>query len=184
MGYPSPPGQPQYGQPPVQPPVGYPPQYGGGYPPPAPAKSNTTRNILLIVGLVLLLGIGGCVALVFAAGNSVDNAVDRAVTDFQDNYGTAPDDAFDLKLNDDDGCTTDDFGYPEVNGTIENTSGKSHGFNITVSVDDNDGNRIGDTFNVFIDPIDDGKSAVFSGSGFTEVTSEFTCKIDDVSFNG
>jgi hypothetical protein len=66
---PSPYGQPQqpYGQYPAAP-------YGTFNP---PQKSNTTRNVLLILGLVALLFVGGCVALVGLAVNEVDNQVDE-----------------------------------------------------------------------------------------------------------
>ncbi|WP_134741296.1 hypothetical protein [Nocardioides sp. 503] len=88
-GQPSPYGQPQqsaspYGQPgtpygqPQQPaaPYGqYPPRpYGFTQPP----KSNTTRNVLLVLGLLGLLLIGGCLAVVGLAANEIDNAVDEA----------------------------------------------------------------------------------------------------------
>lgn len=63
---PPPYGQQAYGQYPARP-YGYAP----------PQKSNTTRNVLLIVGLVALLFVGGCVALVGVAVNEIDSSVDE-----------------------------------------------------------------------------------------------------------
>ncbi len=75
------PGQPPYGQPAPQqpyPPQPYPQQ---GYPPPAyppgppPKKSKTLRNVLIIIGTLLVLSLGGCLALVAVVAN-MDPEVD------------------------------------------------------------------------------------------------------------
>lgn len=69
-----PPGQYPSGQYPPGQPGQYPAgQYG--YPP--PKKKHTVRNVLLILGLLLVLFIGGCVALAGAFFNEVDKAIDE-----------------------------------------------------------------------------------------------------------
>lgn len=78
-----PPGYPQqpYGQQPPpygqQPAGGYPPQ--GGYPPP-PRKKKVWPWVLGGVLVVLLLVVGGCVALVGTVANEIENEVSREVT--------------------------------------------------------------------------------------------------------
>jgi len=57
--------QPTQGQ---QPPPGY---YQG----PPPKKKHTLRNVLLILGLVFILFVGGCMALLGTAANEVDKAI-------------------------------------------------------------------------------------------------------------
>ena len=79
-------GQPQYGQPPQGgPQYGQQPQYGlppGGYPPVAPPrKSNVLRNILIVVGLlVLACGAGGY--FLFNKGKAEIQAAQQTVTGF------------------------------------------------------------------------------------------------------
>jgi hypothetical protein len=65
-------GQPQYGQ----------PQYGQpAYGAPQPyavqpvEESHTARNILIVLGVIFLLFVGGCVAVVAVIGNKVNDAV-------------------------------------------------------------------------------------------------------------
>ncbi|VXC10160.1 DUF3824 domain-containing protein [Nocardioides sp. AX2bis] len=69
-GYPQ---QPPYGQPPYGAPGGY--AYGGPV-----KKSNTTRNVLLIVLGVVILFFAGCAALVIGLVAGVDNAVEEGIT--------------------------------------------------------------------------------------------------------
>ena len=60
-------GQPTYGQPTYGQPLPYVTQ---------PAKqSHTARNILIVLGVLFLLFVGGCVALVAVVGNEVNDAV-------------------------------------------------------------------------------------------------------------
>jgi hypothetical protein len=84
-------GQPEYGQPPYgQPPYGQPqygqPGYGApGFPPPAPPKKNRTLPIVLLsVAVVLVLCVGGIIAVVLAANNA-DKDKDSVTTS-----GTTP----------------------------------------------------------------------------------------------
>lgn len=70
--------QPPHGQDPYQP---WTPYSAGGYPNPyqafPPRRDHTTRNILLAVGGVLLLGCGGLVALVVFSVARVGDSFDR-----------------------------------------------------------------------------------------------------------
>lgn len=53
----------------------------GGYPQgsyqqgPPPKKKHTVRNVLLILGLLFILMVGGCIALIGGAANEIDKAV-------------------------------------------------------------------------------------------------------------
>ena len=61
--------------PPPPPPPGYP--QGGYYPPQEPPKKkHTLRNVLLILGVLFVLMIGGCFALIGGAANEVDKAIE------------------------------------------------------------------------------------------------------------
>lgn len=73
--YPQGPQQPPYGGYPQQPPGGgypQPPPYGGGYPQP-PQKSGMSGLMigLIIGGIVLVLGFGGCLVALFVVGAAV-----------------------------------------------------------------------------------------------------------------
>lgn len=57
---------------PQQPPPG---QYG-----PPPKKKHTARNVFLVLGLLAVLGIGGCMALVVGAGNEVTKQAEKEHT--------------------------------------------------------------------------------------------------------
>lgn len=57
--------------PPGQPPQGY---YQQG---PPPKKSHTLRNVLLVILALFVLGVGGCLAVVGTAANSVDKAITK-----------------------------------------------------------------------------------------------------------
>ncbi len=72
---------PPQGQPGGPPPYAgqYPGQpYQQGYAPRPPKKSHTLRNVLLIIGALLVLLVGGCTAVLVAGGNAVNNAVEEA----------------------------------------------------------------------------------------------------------
>ncbi|QIG44544.1 DUF2510 domain-containing protein [Nocardioides anomalus] len=62
-------GQPAYGQPAYGQPAYGQPQFG------TPQKSHVARNLLIAFGLLFLLIVGGCVAVVAVVGKSVNDAV-------------------------------------------------------------------------------------------------------------
>jgi hypothetical protein len=64
-GYPNTFQQPAYGQ----------PTYGQPYLPQPVEKSHTARNILIVLGVLFLLFVGGCFAIVAVVGNEVNDAV-------------------------------------------------------------------------------------------------------------
>lgn len=77
---------PHAGQPgasPNPPPPPYPDRgQPGAYPyPPPPKKSHTVRNVLLGIGLVMVLMIGGCIALIGGAANEIDKAITEGETE-------------------------------------------------------------------------------------------------------
>ena len=82
-GYPATQQQPAYGQPPYgQPAYGQPayaqPTYGQptyGMPQQPVKQSHTARNILIVFGVLFLLFVGGCVAVVAIVGNEVNDAI-------------------------------------------------------------------------------------------------------------
>jgi len=53
---------------PQQPPPGY---YGG----PPPKKKHTVRNVLLVLLALMVLFVGGCIALIGGAANEIDKAI-------------------------------------------------------------------------------------------------------------
>lgn len=74
---------PGYGQvPPGQPPAGYPPQgYGqspAGYPVQPQQKSHVLRNVLIILAAVLVLGCGGCFAIVGLGLHQANKVITKA----------------------------------------------------------------------------------------------------------
>lgn len=89
--------QPGYG-------TGQPPGYAAGYPaagsPYAPAvpprKSNTTRNVLIVIGVLFVLLVGGCFAVVGLAGKAVNDAVDEATA--KDQAPGGPDNPLPIKV--------------------------------------------------------------------------------------
>jgi hypothetical protein len=63
---------------------GTPPQQYGGAPAtyvqgPPPTKSHTARNILIIFGVLFVLFVGGCFAVIAVTANEVDNVIDDAI---------------------------------------------------------------------------------------------------------
>jgi hypothetical protein len=62
------------------PPSPYPPPYPpqGHYPPQPQKPSHTLRNVLLVLGLLFVLFVGGCMAVVAAGVDAVDDAVKAA----------------------------------------------------------------------------------------------------------
>jgi hypothetical protein len=67
--------QPTYGQPTYGQPAYGQPGYGQPYVTPPVKQSHTARNILIVLGVLFLLFVGGCVALVAVVGNEVNDAV-------------------------------------------------------------------------------------------------------------
>lgn len=47
-------------------------QQGSQQPQQPPPKKHTVRNVLLVIGLLAVLGMGGCVAIVGGIGNEID----------------------------------------------------------------------------------------------------------------
>jgi hypothetical protein len=56
---------------PQQPHVQYQPQFQ------QPKKKHTARNVFIVIGVLFLLGVGGCFAIVGAVGNSVSKSIDE-----------------------------------------------------------------------------------------------------------
>src|SRR6478672_8433167 len=54
-----------------------PPPPGAAVPPP-PKKKHTVRNVLLIILALVVLAIGGCVAIIGSAANEVDKAIKKS----------------------------------------------------------------------------------------------------------
>ena len=82
--------QPAYGAQPVA----YPPQ-PGAYPPQPVKKSHTLRNVLLVIVALMVLFIGGCLALLGTAANEVGKAIDEAES--QDAQPGGPDNPLTIK---------------------------------------------------------------------------------------
>lgn len=73
--YPPDPNQPYN---PQQAPIPGPPQYQPGppppgwQPPPPPKAKHTVRNVFIVLGILTVLGMGGCFAIVGTVGNQID----------------------------------------------------------------------------------------------------------------
>jgi len=138
------------------------------------------KVFLIVFGILAVLGIGLGV-LIGTRVKQVSDSATSFVDEMAKAYGPAPDAAYKLEITD---CTTDSLDNATAKGTIKNTSGKRHGFNVEIGFYNSDNTRLGSTMNEFIDAIDDGKSATFEASGFETPKGDFTCKLESVKFNG
>src|SRR5437763_14930584 len=62
---------------PSAPPYFQPPPYSQQPPPPglqAPKKNHTVRNVFIVLGILAVMGLGGCLAFVGAIGNEMNKA--------------------------------------------------------------------------------------------------------------
>lgn len=73
----------------------------------AAPNSHTTRNVLIAIGLVLLLLLGGCIALVAAGGKAVNDAIDEV--EQQDAQPGGPDNP--LEITEGDAFEVSGFNY-------------------------------------------------------------------------
>lgn len=179
-GPPPPPGyppQPGYAAPPGYPQPGYPQQ--PGFPPPAPKSGSGLKTALIIIGVIVVLGIVAVSVLAFAVGRTVDKAV-VVGREIARDYGTAPASAYKLEITE---CTTDDTGSPVAKGTINNVSGVTHGFRVTVGFYDDSDKRLGEGFDI-VSALRDGSSSNFDTNSFSSSSESFVCRVDNVSFNG
>ena len=180
-----PPQQPAYGQPQpgygAPPPPGYPPQPGApqpGYPqytppPPPSAKSNgCLKAFLITAGVLIVLG-GLAVGAFFLF---VGKAVDTAFREF----GTAPSSAYAVKL---EKCAQDEVGNPALQLKLTNKAGTQRAFRVEAGFYSGS-TRVGESSIGFTGSLKDGESNELTVTGLTQPTSDFTCKIINVSFNG
>lgn len=58
----------------------YPQHQPPQYQPPVPKKKHTARNVFIVLGVLVLLGIGGCFAIVGSVGNEIDKQSNEAHT--------------------------------------------------------------------------------------------------------
>jgi len=169
---------PPLGPPSVGPPVAPPPT---GFPPPAKSGMNTGLRVFLIAfGILAVLGVG----LGLLVASSVNDAIEVGDTIFSEvakAFGPAPKGSHSVEITE---CSTDSFDHAFVSGTITNTSGQNHGFEVKVGFYDDSDTRIGSTSSSFVDPIDGGRSASFEVGSFETPAGGFTCRIEGVDFNG
>ena len=185
------PGQPY--QPPGQQP--YTPYSQGSFPNPyaqfpQPPKSNTTRNVLLIVGAVVLLFCGGIVAFLAWAISNADNAFDNDYRGSEDDPVTVTEgEAFSIR------------GFDYAKGwsvvTDENGSIEVEGLKVTNDRDDEDADSLFIHFDFYQDDvrltsvscsgggnITYGRTAALDCSGYSaEVTGYDEIQVYDTSYS-
>jgi hypothetical protein len=120
------------------------PAYGATQPygvvqPVAPAKSHLARNLLIIFGVLILLFVGGCVAIVAVVSNEVENAVNDDTPGGPNNPLTIePGESFEVAgFEYAEGWTLgpDAAGFVSVEGlTVHNGRGKADQAWVTISV--------------------------------------------------
>jgi len=156
---PPPPGygpSPWYGSPPIP-------------PPPPSSGTNVLVWVLVAVGVVLLLGMGACVALVVAVGEAAED-IDRSVTEER------ADEADDVS---EPRCTSAG-GFLTAEVDVTNDSSERSNYSIEVAFESADGDQI-DTAFAFVSALQPGQSTVVDAQTLTEPPApDFTCRVTDV----
>jgi hypothetical protein len=126
--------------------------------------------ILLVILAVLVLAIGGCIALLAFAGNEV-------VNELEDSFGVADEDHYDITLEE---CSADELGDAMANGTITNTSGDQRAFAVEVRFTDAEGTLITED-TTYTDDLDPDQTGQWEVVTFEDAPSGIECEIGEVS---
>jgi hypothetical protein len=165
----APPPPPGYGPPPVP---GYgPPGFGPppGYVPPPPSSSSGTNVlvwVLVAIGVVVLLGMGACVALVVAVGEAAEDVSQSAADEADDVSGTH--------------CRTDAGAFLAAEVEVTNDSSERSNYSIEVVFESAEGDQV-DTALAFVSALEPGQSTVVDVQSLTEPPAPgVTCRVTDV----
>ena len=159
-----------YGPPPVP---GYGPAPGYGPPPgyvPRPPSSSSGTNVLVwvlvAVGVVVLLGMGACVALVVAVGEAAEDVSQSAADEADDVSGTR--------------CRADAGAFLAAEVEVTNDSSEPSNYSIEVAFESAEGDQI-DTAFAFVSALEPGQSTVLDVQSLTEPPAPgVTCRVTDV----
>jgi hypothetical protein len=158
---------PGYGPPPV-PGYGPPPWYGP--PPSSSSGTNVLVWVLVAIGVVVLLGMGACVALVVAVGEVAED-VDRSVAAER---AAEADDVAATR------CRTDAGEPLAAEVEVTNDSSERSNYTIDVAFESAGGDQIGTGFG-FVSALEPGQSRVVEIQTLTASPGPLvTCRVTDV----
>jgi hypothetical protein len=166
----APPPPPGYGPPPV-PGYGPPPVFGPppGYIPRPPSSSSGTNVlvwVLVAIGVVVLLGMGACVALVVAVGEAAEDVSQSAADEADDVSETR--------------CRSDAGAFLAAEVEVTNDSSERSNYSIEVVFESAEGDQI-DTAFAFVSALEPGQSTSVDVQSLTEATVPgVTCRVTDV----
>jgi hypothetical protein len=146
----------------------YPPgpaPYPMGPPPPSQGMSGCLKAFLIGLVVAVVVGIGGCAALVVVANEASDDFVDETASERRD-VGEID-------------CHVDASGFMVADVAISNHTSKRSNYVLQVSFQEN--GTVTATSGAFLDnlaPDDTGTATATTGTAPTG--SEFTCRVDSV----
>ena len=148
-----------------------PPGFGPppGYIPPPPSSSSGTNVlvwVLVAIGVVVLLGMGACVALVVAVGEGAEDVSQSAADEADDVSETR--------------CRTDAGAFLAAEVEVTNDSSERSNYSIEVVFESAEGDQI-DTAFAFVSALEPGRSTSVDVQSLTEATVPgVTCRVTDV----
>ena len=162
-------------QPPTSPPPPPPSQIPAGYPvqaSPQQGMSGCLKAALIVGGLLLVLGLGSCIALALAADEVAEN-IDDAVDDIEE------DDAREARDVGEPDCRVGESGFMEAELTVTNNSSERSNYIIDVTFESPDGTQL-ETAVLFVNDLEPDQSTTDTASSLTEASGEFTCRVVDL----
>jgi hypothetical protein len=134
--------------------------------------SGCLKAAIIVGGLVLVLGLGSCIALALTADEIAEN-VDEAVDDIDE------DDEREARDVGEPDCRVGESGQMEAELTVTNRSSERSNYIIDVTFESSDGSQL-ETAVLFVNDLEPDQSTTDVASTFTEPTGEFTCRVVDV----
>lgn len=145
------------------------------YPGPAPKKRRAWPWVLGTLLVLFVAGVGGCALLVAGTGKAIDDAVKESEQKDQEAFN-------EVQLNGEgSGCKTNDAGWMEAFGTINNTSSKASNYFIEVRFLDDSGVQL-TTGLAAVNQVAPGSTANWQAFSFKESPGDghFRCEVADV----
>jgi hypothetical protein len=134
--------------------------------------SGCLKAAIIVGGLVLVLGLGSCIALAFTADQVAEN-IDEAVDDIEE------DDQREARDVGEPDCRVSGSGLMEAELTVTNRSSERSNYIIDVTFEAPDGAQL-ETAVLFVNDLEPDQSTTDVASTFTEPTGEFTCRVVEV----